>query len=100
MIDKALSFLLAEINGHLGRRFPSDTEHAILSPVTKQDGTPPEETANKIVLTLVGIERDSAATATAPPHSNVMESTLMARVAPTFVPSERAASSPRAMALS
>jgi Pvc16 N-terminal domain len=82
MIDKTLDFVLGELNAELGRRFPIDGAHAILSPVVRQDGTPPEETVNRIVVTLVNIER-GAVTAQAAPRSRARPADRL-RVKPTL----------------
>ena len=68
MIDKTLSFLLGELNAYLYNRFRDDRARAVLSAVVKQDGTVPEETTNKIVLTLINIEREAAAANAAPQY--------------------------------
>lgn len=61
MIDKALNFLLDEINGFLGRRFQSSEELAVLSSLANPDGTIPLNIENKLVLTLANVEREGAA---------------------------------------
>ncbi len=80
MIDKTLTFLLGELNAYLFNRFGDDRAHAVLSAVVKQDGTVPEETANKIVLTLINIEREAAAANAAPQYR--VEQDSLARVSP------------------
>ena len=80
MIDKTLTFLLDELNAFLFNRFGDDRAHAVLSAVVKQDGTVPEETANKIVLTLINVEREAAASSTAPQYRR--ENDNVARVSP------------------
>ncbi len=80
MIDKTLTFLLGELNAYLFNRFGDDRAHAVLSAIVKQDGTVPEETANKIVLTLINIEREAAAANAAPQYR--VEQDSLARVSP------------------
>lgn len=80
MIDKTLSFLLGELNAYLYNRFRDDRARAVLSAVVKQDGTVPEETTNKIVLTLINIEREAAAANAAPQYRGERDN--LARVSP------------------
>ncbi|MGZ8218721.1 DUF4255 domain-containing protein [Methylomagnum sp.] len=61
MIDKTFAFLLDELNGFLHTRYPSNEPHAVLSALVNQDGTVPTEVENKLVLSLVNAERESAA---------------------------------------
>jgi len=61
MIDKTMSFLLGELNTFLGTVFPTGEPHAVLSDLASPDGGLPPGTDNKIVLTLVNIERDGIA---------------------------------------
>jgi len=61
MIDKALNFLLDELNSFLGRRFQSNENAAVLSSLVNPDGTIPLPIENKIILTLANIERESMA---------------------------------------
>lgn len=60
MIDKAFSFLLEELNGYLNTRYPSVEPHAVLSALLNQDGTVPPAIENKLVLSLVNVEREAA----------------------------------------
>jgi len=61
MIDKTLQFLVAELNDFLGHRFPRNEQHVILSAMCNPDGSVPQRIENKIVLSLVNLERESAA---------------------------------------
>ncbi len=70
MIDQTLKFVIDELNGFLESRFPNDASHAVLSGLANQDGTVPEEIANKIVVTLVNIERENAAASGSPRMRN------------------------------
>jgi len=59
MIDKAYAFLLEELNGYLNTRYPSTEPHAVLSALLNQDGTVPPAIENKLVLSLVNVEREA-----------------------------------------
>lgn len=61
MIDKTFTFLLDELNGFLNLRYPSQEPHAVLSALVNQDGTVPPLVENKLVLSLVNVERESTA---------------------------------------
>lgn len=61
MIDKALNFLIDEINTFLGRRFQTNEALAVLSSLANPDGTVPLTIENKLVLTLANVEREGAA---------------------------------------
>ena len=63
MIDKALSFIADELNIFLGARFADGGPHAVLSSLVNQDGSVPPAIENKLVLSLVNIERDTTAVA-------------------------------------
>lgn len=69
MIDKALSFILSELNGHLAANFPSLEPHAVMSTLSLPDGSAPEEIDNKIVLTVANVGRETAAFAPQIPQS-------------------------------
>jgi hypothetical protein len=59
MIDQALSFILDELNVFLGTRFESNEPHAVLSPLVNQDGSVLPAIENKLVLSLVNVEREA-----------------------------------------
>lgn len=61
MIDKALNFIVGELNSVLLARFQSNENLAVLSSVSNPDGTLPPGIENKIVLSLVNVEREAAA---------------------------------------
>lgn len=61
MIDKAMTFIVGELNNVLLARFQSNENLAILSSVSNPDGTLPAGIENKIVITLINIEREPAA---------------------------------------
>lgn len=61
MIDKALNFTLDEINSFLGTRFQTHENLAVLSGLSNHDGSAPVAIDNKIVLSLINIERETAA---------------------------------------
>ena len=64
MIDKALGFILGEMNGFLGTMFQASEPHAVLSGLANPDGSVPMGTENKIVLSLTNIVRETAAVST------------------------------------
>jgi len=80
MIDKTLSFLLGELNGFLGTVFPASEPYAVLSSLAQQDGSPPPGIENKILITLINVERDT--TAFAPNLPARTEAGLATRVNP------------------
>ena len=61
MIDTTFNFILDELNGFLGTRYPSSEPHVVLSSLSNQDGTVPPQIENKLILSLVNIEREVAA---------------------------------------
>lgn len=61
MIDKALNFIVSELNDFLGRRYPSNEDHAVLASLTHPDGSAPPHTANRIVVSLINLEREGSA---------------------------------------
>jgi len=67
MVDRTLSFLLAQINDYLGTRYPTKEPHAVLSSLSTLEGSAPPEIANRVVLSLVNIEREASAGAAAAP---------------------------------
>jgi hypothetical protein len=70
MLDRTLNFLLAQLNDHLGTRYPSKEPHAVLSSLSTLEGTAPPEIANRVVLSLVNVEREAAAGGTPTPVRN------------------------------
>ncbi|MDD5034760.1 MAG: DUF4255 domain-containing protein [Methylococcaceae bacterium] len=64
MIDKTFAFILKELDDFLKRLYPSAEAHAVMSSLTNLDGTLPLGIENKLILTLVNVERESAAPAT------------------------------------
>ena len=58
MIGQALDCIADDINAHLQRAQADNLERVILSNLVDQDGTPPLETENKIVLTLVSLDEE------------------------------------------
>src|SRR5579863_9326576 len=61
MIDKAMSFIVGELNNVLLSRFQSNENLVILSSVSNPDGTLPPAIENKIVLSLINVEREATA---------------------------------------
>jgi hypothetical protein len=60
MIDKALKFILAELNNYLDASFPGNEKTAVLASLSNPDDSVPLGIDNKLVLTLVNIERETA----------------------------------------
>ncbi|HEX5432935.1 MAG TPA: DUF4255 domain-containing protein [Candidatus Angelobacter sp.] len=61
MIEKALNFVTGEINSLLSRRFQSTENLAVLSSLANPDGSLPPVIENKIILSLINIEREASA---------------------------------------
>lgn len=61
MIDAALGLMAGQLNEHLRRRFQLGEDLAVLSNLLEQNGTLVPLVANKLVLFLAGVERDSLA---------------------------------------
>jgi Pvc16 N-terminal domain len=60
MIDKAMNFIVGEINSLLSSRFQSNENLAVLSSLANPDGTLPWVIENKIVLSVINVEREPA----------------------------------------
>lgn len=65
MIDKTMAFLLGELNAYLAARFPASANLAVLDDIVQETGTGGEDIENKLVVTLVNIEREPIAANTA-----------------------------------
>src|SRR5262249_12349589 len=61
MIDKAMSFIVGEINSLLSTRFKTNEDLAVLSSLANPDGTLPHGIENKIVISLINVEREASA---------------------------------------
>jgi len=61
MLDTTLAFLSDQLNGYLDSRYPSNERHVVLAGLCNLDGTVPGVIENKVVLSLVNIEREAAA---------------------------------------
>ena len=66
MIDRAMGFVVETLNGFLEDRHISDEPIAELSGLTTMDGDPPKDINNKIVMTVLNIEREAAAISSSP----------------------------------
>jgi hypothetical protein len=66
MIDKTLVFLLGELNSFLGTVFPASEPHAVLSGLALPDGSVPPGIENKVVVSMVNLERDTTAHSSSP----------------------------------
>lgn len=60
MIDKAVSFVLGELNNYLQARFPGQEKMAVMASLSTPDGGTPLEIDNKLVLSLVNVERETS----------------------------------------
>jgi hypothetical protein len=60
MIDTALNFLLGELSAFLDRRAGGHENNVVLAPLATAQGGVPLEIDNKIVLTLVNLEKETA----------------------------------------
>lgn len=65
MIDATFNFIADALNGFLGARYPSSEPHVVLSSLSNQDGTVPPQIENKLIVTLVNVEREAAAAVSA-----------------------------------
>lgn len=61
MIDAALGLMAGQLNEHLRRRFQLSEDLAVLSNLLEQNGSLVPLVANKLVLFLAGVERDTIA---------------------------------------
>ncbi len=59
MIDNAISHIASELNQHLKRSFALNEDVVAISNILEQDGTVASHVNNKIVVSLVNIEKDS-----------------------------------------
>jgi hypothetical protein len=80
MIDKTMNFLVGELNSLLANRFQSNEDLAVLSSLANPDGSLPPAIENKLVLSLINVERDPSANAGCRPVRNVGEG--LGRVSP------------------
>lgn len=60
MIEKAMIFILGELNNALLARFEGNENLAVLSSVSNPDGTLPPGIENKLVVSLINFEREGA----------------------------------------
>ncbi|MDT8998196.1 DUF4255 domain-containing protein [Paucibacter sp. APW11] len=61
MIDAALTQIAGQLNQHLRQRFQVSEDLAVLSNLHEQNGTAVPIVANKLVIFLAGVERDTMA---------------------------------------
>jgi uncharacterized protein DUF4255 len=66
MIDTTLVFLRDQLNGYLAGRYSSREPLVVVASLSNLDGTVPSGIDNRVVLTLVNVEREGAAGST--PH--------------------------------
>jgi len=60
MLDRTLGFLLSQVNEYLAVRYPSKEPHVVLSGLSTLEGTAPPDIVNRVVMSLVNIEREGA----------------------------------------
>lgn len=70
MINQTLTFLTAELNAYLRTRFTTPDDLAALANVARTPGETSEEAANKLLVTLVNIEREGTANNTSKRYSS------------------------------
>lgn len=70
MIDQTLAFLTQELNSYLRARFDSDDDIARLASIGPAASSDPEDSKNRILVTLVNIEREGTASNTAQVYRN------------------------------
>ncbi len=61
MLDTTLGFLRDQLSAYLDSRYPSGEGLVVLSGLVNLSGTPPPAVENKIVLSLVNVEREAIA---------------------------------------
>ncbi|WP_298855432.1 DUF4255 domain-containing protein [uncultured Ruegeria sp.] len=66
MIHETMTFVVTRLNRALLERYPSDGDWVIASHVTTATGSAPVDAADKVLLTIVNLERDSTAMRTQP----------------------------------
>lgn len=59
MIDAAINHIAAELNQHLKRKFDLTEDLVVISNILEQDGSVSTQVNDKIVVSLVNIEKDS-----------------------------------------
>jgi hypothetical protein len=62
MLDTTLVFLRDQLNGQLGSRSPGGEPYVVLASLCNLDGTVPNVIENKLVLSVVNVERDTTGT--------------------------------------
>jgi hypothetical protein len=65
MIDETFAFILGELNGFLTTRFATSEQCAVLSSILDLDGSVSPHIANKLILSLVNIERETVGSSSA-----------------------------------
>ncbi len=69
MLDTTLAFIRDQLNGQLGSRSPGGEPYVVLANLCNLDGTVPNVIENKVVLSLVNVERDATGTSGGSRHS-------------------------------
>lgn len=70
MIDQTLAFLTQELNAYLRARFDSDDDIARLACIGPTANIDPEDSQNRILVTLINIEREGTASNTGQIYRN------------------------------
>lgn len=60
MIDVAMEFLSVQLNNYLGRRYGESASFVVLDNLVEPDGSSPVKNKNKLVLTLINLEQETA----------------------------------------
>lgn len=71
MIQEALSCLVDEINGYFRSRLKINEDKVVLSGIMNADGTSAIRGENKVLVTLVNIEKDSVTQNSPVPHTSL-----------------------------
>lgn len=83
MIDTVARFLLVALNAHLDSMLGRDAEpYAVLSSLGTLDGSPVQGVEQKVVLTLVNVERDTMGQAAQPRAIRAADGGLVQRAMP------------------
>lgn len=60
MIDAAINFLCQQLNDYLGRRYGESDQFVVINNLLEADGAQPLKNKNKIVITLINLEQETA----------------------------------------
>lgn len=82
MIYQTLAFVSDQLNAFLQQHFPSDTNRVVVADVAQSSASLTNGTENKIIVSLINIERDATATRTMP--AQLRDSDKIATTNPTL----------------